>query len=66
LNKAIEYYILSADKGNSFAQNTLGFLYEKGLGVEKDLKKSIEYFTLSADQGDSDAQHNLDVFGIKI
>ena len=33
--KAIEFYTIAAKKGNSWAQNNLGVLYENGDGTEK-------------------------------
>lgn len=40
-------------RGNSYAQNTLGFLYLKGKGMPKDLSKAREYFEKSAANGNS-------------
>ena len=59
MNKAIEFYTLSANKGNSYAQFNLAICYENGDGVEKDMTKAIEFYTLSANQGNSRAQFNL-------
>jgi len=59
--KAVEYYQLSADQGNSDAQCNLGYCYKNGIGVEKDLDKAIHYYQLSADRGNSTAQCYLGV-----
>ena len=37
--KAFGYYNKSAEKGYNEAQNSLGILYEKGIGTEINLKK---------------------------
>lgn len=37
----------------------LGFHYEYGDGVKKDISKSIQYYKLAADQGDNRALCNL-------
>src|SRR6185312_6693282 len=42
LNQAIYWYQLSVEKDNVFAQNNLGYCYQHGIGVEKDIKKAIE------------------------
>ena len=48
-------------QGYGYAQNDLGLLYEKGLGVELDLKSFI-YFKLSADQNNPQGLYNLAFF----
>jgi len=58
-SKAVQYYQLSADKGNSTAQFNLGVCYQNGQGVIPDYSKAVQYFQLSADQGNSTAQFNL-------
>ena len=57
--KAKEYYELSANQGNSYAQNNLGYLYCNGLGLEKDVKKAKYYYELSTNQGSSSAKDRL-------
>jgi hypothetical protein len=58
-SKALEYYILSAEQNNSYAQNNLGHLYENGYGVEQNYSKALEYYHLSAEQNDPNAQFNM-------
>ena len=55
INKAINFYILSANDGYSVAQNTLGNAYLKGIGVKKDIKTAIRYYQLSAQQKNKNA-----------
>jgi TPR repeat protein len=45
--------------GDPEAQYELGFYYEHGEGVEKDLEKAFEWYTKSAEQGDKNAQNHL-------
>ena len=47
----INDYCLKADKGNALAQFTLGFIYEKGLGVPQDYARAHMWFSLAAAQG---------------
>ena len=46
-------------KKNSNAQNLLGYIYDEGLGIDKNKDKAYEYYKSSADQGNICAQHNL-------
>ncbi|QLH36693.1 MAG: sel1 repeat family protein [Parachlamydiaceae bacterium] len=55
----MEYYLLSANQGDSGAQFYLGSLYERGEGVSQDLNKAIEYYKLSAALGYEEAQERL-------
>ena len=51
------YYLQKATElGNAEAQCNLGYYYEKGVGLDKDIDKAIELYSLSANQGNSDAQ----------
>jgi TPR repeat protein len=48
-----------AKKGFARAQYSLGFMYEKGKGVDLNLKKAKKWFKLAAQQGISKAQYRL-------
>jgi TPR repeat protein len=61
LQKAFEYYIISASKGNSRGQNNMGICYKYGYGVPTDLNEAFKYFTLSAEQKDSIGLYNLGI-----
>ena len=50
-----------AEQGHVRAQNNLGNMYSKGLGVPKNNKTAIKWLRLSADQGHVRAQYNLGV-----
>ena len=47
----INDYCLDADKGNALAQFSLGFIYEKGLGMPQDYVRAHMWFSLAAAQG---------------
>lgn len=47
--KAFDYYLVSADSGESWAANKIGDFYRKGVVGKKDLKKAFEYYTVSSE-----------------
>jgi hypothetical protein len=59
--KAAEVYPKVADQENPDAQNELGWQYETGQGVPKDLGKAAELYQKAADQGHAYAQTHLGV-----
>jgi TPR repeat protein len=50
-----------AERGDSNAQNNLGVLYERGLGVDKDPIKAAGWYRQAAERGNASAQNNLGV-----
>jgi len=48
-----------AKKGFSKAQYNLGVMYDKGKGVDKNIKKAKKWFQFAAEQGHDKAQYNL-------
>ena len=54
-----KWYRKAAEQGDADAQNSLGYYYERGEGVAKDLGKAIEWYRKSADNGNELAQCNL-------
>ncbi len=48
-----------AEQGNAKAQNTLGLMYGKGLGVPQDYAKAVGWYHKAAEQGYAKAQNNL-------
>lgn len=48
-----------AEKGDAKAQTLLGLLYEKGVGVEKDVEKALSYYEKAALQGLPEAESAL-------
>ena len=49
-------------KGNATAMLDLGFMYDKGMGVEQSLNRAIEYLRLAADQGLEDVKKKLETY----
>ena len=43
------------------SQNSLGWMYENGQGVEKDLEEAVKWYRKAADQGNAYAQYNVGV-----
>ena len=50
---AVKLFRVSADQGDSFAQNNLGSMYANGQGVTQDYKEAVRWFRLSAGQGNA-------------
>tara|TARA_Y100001936_G_scaffold150946_1_gene147199 strand:- start:3023 stop:3976 length:954 start_codon:yes stop_codon:yes gene_type:complete len=48
-----------AKKGFSKAQYNLGVMYDKGKGVDKNIKKAKKWFQFAAEKGHDKAQYNL-------
>ncbi len=59
--KALSILKPKANQGHAKAQETLGTMYDFGLGVKKDTAKAIEWFEKAAAQGNSFVQHDLGV-----
>lgn len=58
-NKAVEHLRKAVELGHVAAQNSLGFCYENGHGVDKDVDEAIRLYRLAAEQGVAKAQLNL-------
>lgn len=59
LPNAVKYATSAAEAGNPEAMRTLGFLYEQGLGVEKDPSRAAELWRDASERGDGYAAFNL-------
>ena len=57
--KAIKLLERALEAGEEGAANQLGYLYQNGLGVEKDAKKAYSYYEKAANKGLADAEYNL-------
>jgi TPR repeat protein len=53
--------LLRADalKGDANAQHNLGYMYEQGMGVDRDLAQAFTWYSKSADQGFAASQNDL-------
>jgi TPR repeat protein len=56
---AVRWYRKAAESGYPKAANNLGWAYERGQGVEKDLSKAVYWYKKAADLGLSQAMVNL-------
>ncbi|MBT3701483.1 MAG: sel1 repeat family protein [Alphaproteobacteria bacterium] len=56
---AFQSWKVLAEKGDAKAQNNLGILYRKGLGVEKNAAEAFKWYKRAANQNFAKAQFNL-------
>ena len=54
-----------SQQGYVGALNNLGFLYEHGMGVTRDLKEAAKWYRAAAEKNDPQAQANLGVITVK-
>jgi Sel1 repeat len=57
--EAFELYLKAAKKGSIEAQSTVGFMYEIGDGINKDVNEAVKWYTKAAEQGDVQSQDAL-------
>lgn len=57
--KAVYWYRLSAEQGNSVAQNQLGVCLSVGIGTARNVQQAISWTKKAFAQGDASAAHNL-------
>ncbi|MCG7588671.1 tetratricopeptide repeat protein, partial [Photobacterium sp. OFAV2-7] len=50
-SQAFKYYLIAAQRGDSFSQEKVGYYYRRGIGTAKDLQRSAEWFEKAAQQG---------------
>ena len=60
IKRAVKFLKIASDKGNQFAQYTLGKLYLLGKYMTEDKERAKKYFTLSAEQGNVYAKYFLE------
>ncbi len=56
---SLHVWLPQAKEGDPVAQNYVGEIYEKGLGIEPDYATAAAWYLKAADQGDSRARINL-------
>ena len=59
--EAVNWFRKAADQGHAVAQFSLGVMYNKGHGVEKNERETVAWFRKAAEQGYAPAQCNLGV-----
>jgi len=57
--RAVQWYRLSAEQGNSIAQNQLGVCLSLGLGASRNFPEAISWTKKALKLGESSAAHNL-------
>jgi FOG: TPR repeat, SEL1 subfamily len=57
--QAFKYLIIAADFGHMTAQSYIGYMFNLGLGIAKDIRQAIKYYRLAAEQGSATSQFNL-------
>lgn len=62
LEAAFRHYCNAADFGDAKGAFYVGYMYEHGEGVQRNIKSAVEWYTKSAEMGNRGAQHNLGFF----
>ena len=62
----MKWYRLSAEQGDAEAQNNIGFMYNRGLGVLQDYLRAHMWFNLAASNGAEKATENRDIVAKKM
>lgn len=63
--KGVKWYSTAAEKGDAFAEYSLGNCYYLGRGVTKDMSTAITWWRRAAEHGSADAQNNMGVCYLK-
>lgn len=69
--RAVEWYLSSAELGNEVAMFNMGVAYEIGNGVPQDYTEALVWWRKAADKGMAEAYYNIGVFylegkGVKV
>lgn len=59
INEAIPILKQAAELGNAESQYNLGYCYQAGVGVGRNLEKAVEWYLKSAEQGFNDALYQM-------
>lgn len=62
LEEAFRHYYNAANFGDAEGALYVGYMYERGEGVQKNIRSAVEWYVKSANMGNRGAQHNLGVF----
>ncbi len=58
--EAVAWYRRAADQGYAGAQNSLGVMYMRGLGVRQSCNEAVRWYGLAAAQGYAVAERNIE------
>ena len=56
---ALNAWLKAANQGDAKAQNNMGYMYERGLGVPQSYSKALHWYRMAAAQGLAQAQFNI-------
>ena len=59
--KAMKYYRIASERGNTDAMVDIGYMYDRGYDVTQDYAEAVKWFRKAAEQGDSVGQCNLGI-----
>ena len=59
---AVYYYRLAAEAGFAKAQNSLGYCYYHGNGVEYDKDIALNWYLKAAEKGNADGMRNVGIY----
>ncbi|MCI2056586.1 MAG: hypothetical protein LKJ86_05500 [Oscillibacter sp.] len=59
MHAAIDYYLSAAKLGDALAYTNIGYLYEKGQGVKKDVNEALNWYRMAAMAGEDRAKAAL-------
>lgn len=57
--KALQLIRKSIDLGSAYGMNNLGWMYQNGFGITKDLNEAVKWYRMSAEHGDPVGQLDL-------
>ncbi len=63
VTRAINHFRAAADRGHATAANNLGYIYEHGMGVGRDLSRARVWYARAAELGLPAARQNLTNIG---
>jgi TPR repeat protein len=55
----MDWFIKAANNGNAKPMNRIGWMYQYGMGVTKNIPTAIEWYTKAANHGNPSAQYWL-------
>ena len=64
MSEAFKWYRKAAEQGDAGAQYGLGWCYENGSGVDKDLSEAFKWYSKAAKQGHAGAKDRLKTLGV--
>jgi TPR repeat protein len=60
--QAMDWFLKAANNGSTDAMFRIGYMYQYGEGVTRNIHTVIEWYTKAANQENKSAQYHLDMF----